>query len=378
MVKKEKSFLKEIQKAFSTGVSYMIPSVVVGGIFLAIALSTGTATDEGMQITNSFMQNLNDLGAAGFAMMIPILSGYIAYSISGKPALIPAMVLGFVANNPIGPDGIQTGFLGAMILGVAVGYLVKWCKTWKVLPTIRTIMPILIIPIFVTFVVGMIYIYVIAAPIGTFMDWLVRVLGGLQGGNAIILGLVIGAMTAADMGGPINKTATAFTLALMAEGIYAPNGAHRIAVAIPPLALAISTLIDKKKYTAEEKDLGITALFMGLIGITEGAIPFSVKDFKRVMPAIIIGSAVGGALGMLNGVEALVPHGGLIILPVVNGKIWYVLSMFIGVFVSVGILHFAKPNVVVEKEKEGKVLAKDMSNSKIIEGVGNENGKISN
>ncbi|MBM6615308.1 PTS fructose transporter subunit IIC [Desemzia sp. RIT804] len=377
-MKKEKSFLKEIQKAFSTGVSYMIPSVVVGGIFLAIALSTGTATDEGMQITNSFMQNLNDLGAAGFAMMIPILSGYIAYSISGKPALIPAMVLGFVANNPIGPDGIQTGFLGAMILGVAVGYLVKWCKTWKVLPTIRTIMPILIIPIFVTFVVGMIYIYVIAAPIGTFMDWLVRVLGGLQGGNAIILGLVIGAMTAADMGGPINKTATAFTLALMAEGIYAPNGAHRIAVAIPPLALAISTLIDKKKYTAEEKDLGITALFMGLIGITEGAIPFSVKDFKRVMPAIIIGSAVGGALGMLNGVEALVPHGGLIILPVVNGKIWYVLSMFIGVFVSVGILHFAKPNVVVEKEKEGKVLAKDMSNSKIIEGVGNENGKISN
>lgn len=375
MVKKEKSFLKEIQKAFSTGVSYMIPSVVVGGIFLAVALSTGTATDEGMQITNSFMQNLNDLGAAGFAMMIPILSGYIAYSISGKPALIPAMVLGFVANNPIGPDGIQTGFLGAMILGVTVGYLVKWCKTWKVPPTIRTIMPILIIPIFVTFVVGMIYIYVIAAPIGTFMDWLVRVLGGLQGGNAIILGLVIGAMTAADMGGPINKTATAFTLALMAEGIYAPNGAHRIAVAIPPLALAISTLIDKKKYTAEEKDLGITALFMGLIGITEGAIPFSVKDFKRVMPAIIIGSAVGGALGMLNGVEALVPHGGLIILPVVNGKLWYVLSMFIGVFVSVGILHFAKPNVVVEKEE--KILVKDIPNSKIVEGVVSENGKIS-
>lgn len=378
MVKKEKSFLKEIQKAFSTGVSYMIPSVVVGGIFLAVALSTGTATDEGMQITNSFMQNLNDLGAAGFAMMIPILSGYIAYSISGKPALIPAMVLGYVANNPIGPDGIQTGFLGAMILGVAAGYLVKWCKTWKVPPTIRTIIPILIIPIFVTFVVGMIYIYVIAAPIGTFMDWLVRVLGGLQGGNAIILGLVIGAMTAADMGGPINKTATAFTLALMAEGIYSPNGAHRIAVAIPPLALAISTLIDKKKYTAEEKDLGITTLFMGLIGITEGAIPFSVKDFKRVMPAIIIGSAVGGALGMLNGVEALVPHGGLIILPVVNGKLWYVLSMFIGIFVSVSILHFSKPNIVEEKKEEKKALDKSISDTKIIEGVGAKDGKISN
>lgn len=352
---KENKVWKDLQKAFNTGVSYMLPAVVVGGIFLAIALSTGTATDSGMEITSTFMKNLNDLGAAGFAMMIPLLSGYIAYSLAGKPGIAPGMILGYVANNPIGESQVKTGFLGAMILGVAAGYLVKWCKTWKVPNTIKSIMPILIVPIFTTFVLGIVYIYVISVPIGIAMTWLINVLGQLQGSSAIILGLIIGAMTAIDMGGPINKTATAFTLALMAEGIYAPNGAHRIACAIPPLALAISTFIDRKKYTADDKNLGISAFFMGLIGITEGAIPFAVKDMKRVLPAIIVGSAVGGAIGMMNNVEALVPHGGLIILPVVNGKLWYVIAMFIGVFVSVAILHFTKPNLEVEDKSPNKV-----------------------
>jgi PTS system fructose-specific IIC component len=354
-MKNKNSFWKDIQKAFNTGVSYMLPAVVVGGIFLAISLSTGEATDEGLEVNNQFMQNINDLGAAGFAMMIPLLAGYIAYSLAGKPGIAPAMILGFVANNPIGTGEVQTGFLGAMVLGVASGYLVRWCKTWKVPATIKTIMPILIVPIFTTFVLGMLYIYVIAVPIAAAMDWLVDFLGSIQGGSALLIGLVIGAMTAVDMGGPINKTATAFTLALMAEGIYGPNGAHRVAVAVPPLALAISTFIDRKKYTSEDKDLGISAFFMGLIGITEGAIPFAVKDIKRVLPAIIIGSAVSGALAMMNGVGALVPHGGLIILPLVNGKLWFVISMAIGVLVSVIILHFSKPNID-DHSKENKEL----------------------
>ncbi|RRD39871.1 PTS fructose transporter subunit IIA [Leptotrichia sp. OH3620_COT-345] len=346
---KNNKILKDLQKAFNTGVSFMLPAVVVGGVFLAIALATGKPTDKGMEVTNQFMKNLIDLGIAGFSMMIPILSGYIANTIAGKPALAPAMILGYVANNPIGSGQIKTGFLGAMIMGIAVGYFVNWCKKWKVPATIRTIMPILIIPIVTTFVLGMLYIYVIAVPIGFLMNRLVDTLGTLQGGSAILMGIIIGAMTAVDMGGPINKTATAFTLALMAEGIYAPNGAHRIAVAIPPLAMALSTFIDPKKYTEEDKDLGISAFFMGLIGITEGAIPFAVKDMKRVLPAIIIGSAVGGALGMANGVEALVPHGGPIVLPVVNGKLWFILSMLLGTLISVAILHFTKPDINEEK-----------------------------
>lgn len=254
---KQTKIWKDLQKAFNTGVSFMLPAVVVGGIFLAVSLATGKASDSGMNVTNPFMKNLMDMGVAGFAMMIPILSGYIAYSLAGKPALAPAMILGYIANNPIGEQQVKTGFLGAMILGVATGYFVKWVKTWKVPSTIRTIMPILIVPVITTFFLGMIYVYIIAVPIGAAMDWLVKVLSDMQGGSAIVLGLIIGAMTAIDMGGPINKTATAFTLALMAEGIYEPNGAHRVAVAIPPLAMALSTFIDRKKYTSEDKDLGI-------------------------------------------------------------------------------------------------------------------------
>lgn len=165
------------------------------------------------------MKNLNDLGSAGFAMMIPILAGYISYSLAGKPGLVPGFILGYVANNPIGAGEVKTGFLGALILGLAAGFLVRWCKTWKVPNMFKPIMPILIVPIFTTLVIGLLYIYVIATPIGMLMDWLVKVLGGMQGGNALLLGAIIGAMTAVDMGGPINKTATAFTLALMAESV---------------------------------------------------------------------------------------------------------------------------------------------------------------
>lgn len=346
----KKNIPRELQKAFSTGVSYMIPAVVVGGLFLAIALSTGEPTKMGMEINSRFMINLNDLGSAGFAMMIPLLSGYIAHSIAGKPGLVPGMILGFIANNPIGEAGVSTGFLGAMLMGVASGYVVEWMKGWKTNNTIRTIMPILIIPVLSVFVLGMIYVYLLAPPIATLVGWLVNILSNLQGTSAIVLGLIIGAMTAIDMGGPINKTATAFTIALMAEGIFEPNGAHRIAVAIPPLALGLSTIISKGKYTKEDKNLGISAILMGLIGITEGAIPFAVKDAKRVLPAIVIGSAVGGALGMMNDVEALVPHGGLIILPVVNGKLWYVVAMIIGTLISVLILHLSKPNIEILDE----------------------------
>lgn len=345
---------KDLQKAFNTGVSYMLPSVVVGGIFLAIALGTGKATDTGMQVSNPFMENLLTLGVSGFAMMIPLLSGYIAYSMAGKPGIVPGMVLGYLANNPLGANKVQTGFLGAMILGVAAGYFVRWMKTINVPKTIKTIMPILIIPIVTVFILGMIYIYIIANPIGAAMAWLVSALSDLQGSSAILLGLIIGAMTAFDMGGPVNKTATAFTIALMAEGVYAPNGAHRVAVAIPPLAMAISTFVDRQKYTDEDKDLGISAFFMGLIGITEGAIPFAVKDIKRVLPAIMIGSAVGGALSMINNVEVFVPHGGLIVLPAVDGKLWFFISMLIGTLVSVLILHFTKPNIKMNELENRK------------------------
>lgn len=191
----------DLKRAFSTGVSYMMPAVVVGGIFLAIALATGEATDEGMVVTNPFLQNLNTIGEAGFAMMIPILAGYIAYSIAGKPGLIPGMIAGFLANNPMGDGGISTGFLGAMILGIAAGYVAKWVRTWKVPGVIRTIMPIIIIPIVTVFIVCVTYIYLLAEPLAGLVNGIVALLSSLDGGSALVLGLILGAFTAIDMGG---------------------------------------------------------------------------------------------------------------------------------------------------------------------------------
>lgn len=345
MQKQIKKILKDLGKAFNTGVSYMLPTVVIGGVFLALALATGSATDKGMVVTNDFFKNIQAIGSAGFAMMIPVLAGYISYSIAGKPGIAPAMIAGYLANNPIGANHVQTGFLGAMIVGVVAGYIVRWMKKWKVNDTIRSIMPVLIIPIISSAIVCLLYIYVLANPLGYVMKWLTDMLGSLQGGSALVLGLVIGAMTAFDMGGPVNKTASAFTMALMAQGLYGPNGAFRIAVAIPPLGIALSTFISRKKYTPEERKLGVSSAFMGVIGITEGAIPFAVKSLKTVLPSIMIGTAVGAGLGMLHGVECMVPHGGLIVLAAVNGKVWYVVDMMIGVVVTAIMLHLLRRNV---------------------------------
>ena len=334
-----KSIIQELTKAFNTGVSYMLPVVVVGGIFLAISLAGGKPGENGMEVTNPFLQNLGVIGMAGMTMMIPVLAGYIAYSIAGKPGLIPGLIVGYIANTPFGDSHVQTGFLGAMLMGVLSGYMAKWIKKWKVPNNLKAIMPILVIPIISTFVISMIYFYIIAEPIAIFIRWLIEVLGNMQGGSAVLLGIIVGAMAAFDMGGPVNKTATAFTLALMAEGIYGPNGAYRIAV-------AISTFVSRRKYTADERNLGISAGFMGLIGITEGAIPFAVKSLKTVLPSIIIGSAVGAGLGMYHGVECMVPHGGLIVIAGVNqAPLWYAIDMFIGAIVTAICLHILRPNI---------------------------------
>ena len=161
----------------------------------------------GMEVTNPLMVSLNTIGMAGISMMIPVLAAYISYSMAGKPALAPGFVLGYLVNNAVvTPNGnsVSTGFLGAMIMAVICGYFVRWMKTWKVNNTIQTIMPILIIPILTSLVLGMAYIYILATPLGFVMDWLTGVLGSLQGGSAVVLGLVIGVMTAFDRGGPIN------------------------------------------------------------------------------------------------------------------------------------------------------------------------------
>jgi fructose PTS system EIIBC or EIIC component len=360
-----KTIKDDLVKAFSTGVSYMMPVVVVGGICLALSLVGGEPTPgKGIVVTNPFLLNLGAIGSAGLGMMIPVLAAYIAYSIAGKPGLTPGVVTGFMAATPLGEAHVVTGFLGAMLLGILSGYVAKWVKTWKVGKVLMPVMPILIIPIVTSCLVGMLYLYVLIGPIGMAMKWLVAMLSNMQGGSGLVLGLILGAMAAFDMGGPVNKTATAFTLALMAEGIYGPNGAYRIACAIPPLGIALSTFISRRKWAEDERRMGTSAAFMGLIGITEGAIPFAVKNLKTVLPSIIIGSTVGAGLAMIHGVESMVPHGGLIAIAGVNkGAMWYVIDMAIGVIITAVCLHILRPNIseVVKKEPAKKPVTSDLN-----------------
>ena len=345
------NFGKDLLKAFNTGVSYFIPVVVIGGVFLAFSLASGTAGKNGMEVTNPFMQNLNLIGMAGINMMIPVLAAYIAYSLAGKPGLAPGFVLGYLVNNPVavGDTKVSTGFLGAMIMAVVVGYFVKWMKTWKTNDTIRTIMPILIIPIFTSLVLGLFYIYVLAYPLSVVMNWLTDVLGSLQGGSAIVLGLVIGIMTAFDMGGPVNKTASTFTMALMTAGVYGPNGMFRVAVAIPPIACGLASFVAKNKFDDADRQMGISAIFMGCIGITEGAIPFAVKDFGHIIPGICVGSAVGAALAAAQGIECFVPHGGFIVAMATNNIPLFCLDIIIGSVVAAAIIVAMKPKLESNK-----------------------------
>lgn len=345
-----KERLSEVRNHMMTGVSYMIPVVVIGGIFLAAALATGTPGENGMEVTNPFMQNILLLGEIGFMLMIPVLAGYIAYSISGKPALAPAFVLGHLANTPVNGSEFKAGFLGALLMGILVGYFVKWLKTWKVPQSLRALMPIFIIPLFTTFVLGMFYIYVLATPISAGMASLTTMLGSLSGSASILLAVVLGLMIAVDMGGPINKVAVMFCIAMSAEGNYQYWGQIAIAICTPPLGMGLATLLAKKKYTESERDAGKAALAMGMIGITEGAIPFAAADPVKVLPSIMTGSAVGAVIGAIAQVKNYAPHGGPIVLPVIDGKLWYVVAIIAGSVVTALMVNALKKEVVEEED----------------------------
>lgn len=340
-----KKTLKEMQRALLSGVSFMMPLVVAGGLMLAISLATGEKTDTGIKVASGLMLNLNVLGKAAFTMMIPVLGGYIAYSIAGKPGLAPGMILGYVANNAVGDSGVKSGFLGAMLLGLASGYFVKWMKGFKVNKTIKTIMPILIIPTVSVLVLGLAYIYVISEPLSLVMNNLTVFLGNMNGTNKVLLAICIGCMNAFDMGGPVTKSVSMFTLALMNEGIYEPNGMFRITVAIPPIGIFLASVLFKNKFTEGDKNAALAAGLMGCIGITEGAIPFAVSDFKRVIPSTMVGASVGAIIGAIGGVKCYVPHGGFVVLPVVDEKLWFIAAIVIGSLVTALMLGMLRPKV---------------------------------
>lgn len=327
-------------KALMNGVSYMIPFVVVGGLLIAISLSLGGHTDPkgGLVIPDdSFWMHVNQIGVIGFTLMVPILSGYIAYAIGDRPALVPGMIGGWIANTgELYDSKAGAGFIGAIVTGFLAGYLVLWIKKVKVPKFVQPIMPIIVIPILATSALGLFFIYVIGKPISWVFEHLTDWLSGMTGTSAILLGAILGLMIAFDMGGPVNKTAFLFGAGLIATGNQTVMGMCAAAIPVMPLGQGLATLIRKRLYSEQERETGLAALFMGLFGISEGAIPFAAARPAQVIPANMLGGAVAGAVAGLADVKDAVPHGGPIVavLGAVGGVPMFFVAVAIGTVVT--------------------------------------------
>ncbi|MEU6590636.1 fructose-specific PTS transporter subunit EIIC [Streptomyces sp. NPDC046881] len=328
-----------VYKALMNGVSYMIPFVVVGGLLIAVSLALGGhATAKGYVIPEgTFWAHVNAVGGIGFQLMIPILSGYIAYAIGDRPALVPGMIGGWIANTGALYDSeAGAGFIGAIVTGFLAGYLVLWIKKVRVPRFVQPIMPIIVIPIVATTALGLFFIYVIGKPISWVFEHLTSWLGGMTGTSAVLLGAILGLMIAFDMGGPVNKTAFLFGAGLIASGNQTVMGMCAAAIPVMPLGQGLATLVRRRLYTEQERETGLAALFMGCFGISEGAIPFAAARPAQVIPANMLGGAVAGAVAGLAGVEDAVPHGGPIValLGAVSGVPMFFVAVAIGTVVT--------------------------------------------
>ncbi len=323
------SHLSDVKRYLLSGVSYAIPFVACGGIMIAASIALVPMTSTGPDFSHSpFLKVVFDIGSAAFAFLVPVLAGYIAFGIADRPGLVPGFVGGYVANQ------IGAGFLGGLVAGLLAGFVVHWIKKVKVPLYLRPVMPILVIPVVSSLAVGLVMFRVVGLPIKQAMTFLSTWLATMSTGNSIILGLILGAMIAFDMGGPVNKVAFFFGAAMIKEGNFAVMGACAAAICIPPIGLGLATLVGRQLWNDEEREAGYAGLAMGMIGITEGAIPFAAADPVRVIPTIMAGSAVGSVIAMLGGVGDHAPHGGPIVLPVIDHRLAYAGAILAGTAVT--------------------------------------------
>jgi PTS system fructose-specific IIC component len=312
------------------GVSFMIPLVVAGGLMIALSFVFGIKAFEKPGTLAAALMEIG--GGTAFALMVPVLAGYISYSIADKAGLAPGLIGGMLASKA------GAGFLGGIVAGFLAGYLTQGLKTWLRLPkALEKLKAILILPFVSSLVVGLLMIYVIGGPIKHVMEALTAWLQSLGTANAVLLGALLGAMMAFDMGGPVNKAAYTFSMGLLGSQVYGPMAAVMAAGMTPPLGLWLATLVAKHKFTEEEREAGKVAGVLGISFITEGAIPFAAADPLRVIPSLMAGSAVAGALSMALGCALRAPHGGVFVLAVphaVEHLGWYIVSIVAGMVVT--------------------------------------------
>ncbi|WP_436374041.1 fructose-specific PTS transporter subunit EIIC [Cytobacillus sp. BC1816] len=384
-----------IYKHLMSGVSYMVPFIVVGGLLIALALTLGgEQTPGGIVIPeDSIWKQVESLGGTAFMFMVPILAGFIAVSIADRPGLVPGMIGGYIAaNGSFYGSEAGAGFIGGIIAGFLAGYVALAIKKVKVPKAVQPVMPIIFIPILSSVIVGLLFIYVIGAPVAQVFESLTGWLAGMQGGSSIVLALILGAMIAVDMGGPFNKVAFLFGSAMIAEGNYEIMGPIAVAICIPPIGLGLATFINKRKFRPTEREAGKASFTMGLFGITEGAIPFAAQDPLRVIPSIVVGSMAGSVIAMISNVGNRVAHGGPIVavLGAVDNVLMFFVAAIVGAVVTAFMVTALKKDVedaavpasveeTVLDESEGKAVIEespadveirkltDITNTKLIE-----------
>ena len=333
----------QLKKALLTGVSYMIPFVIPGGILIALGFALG-----GIYVyeTPGFAADMFSWGKIAFGLMVPALGGYIAYSLADRPGLAPGFIAGMIAETQ------GSGFIGAIIGGILAGYIVLAIRKIPLPAALRSLMPTLIIPLFGTFFVGVTMTYIIGVPVTWLNTAMTQVLANMDGASLVILGLVQGAMLAVDMGGPINKAAYAFALAAASANNWGPMAANFIASMSPPMGLAIAMLLAKRKFTDVERK-GIGGCFIGgCVMITEFAIPYAAADPLRVIPSLMVGSAFGAALSYVFGLTLQAPHGGMLVTFLANKPLAWLFVLALASLVTALMLILLKPNVDEQSEVE--------------------------
>ncbi|MFC6343251.1 PTS fructose transporter subunit IIC, partial [Nocardioides hankookensis] len=368
------------RRVLMTGVSYMIPFVAAGGLLIALSFLLGgyeIVGPYGDIAVNNTLFDLPDpqalgldhalfgsglaayigalffiIGKTAFLFFIPALAGYIAYAIADRPGIAPGFIVGglaanvFLVNDGNGTDLPATGFLGAIVGGVLAGLIAHWISGWQVPTWMRGLMPVLVIPLLTSIFAGLLMIIVFGKPIGWLMDQLNDGLNSLSGSYAVVLGVILGLMMAFDMGGPLNKVAYSFAVAGVGGAALASDApelqimaAVMLAGMVPPIALALATVVRPGLFTVAERENGKAGWLLGASFITEGAIPFAAADPLRVIPAIMVGSAVTGGLSMAMHVAVRAPHGGIFVIFAVDHVIGYFIALAAGVVVgAIGVI----------------------------------------
>ncbi len=345
----------QLKKHALTGISFMLPLVVASGLLIAIGNIFGgnPSTIENYKESYNVWQAAVTLGVYGMGLLPGVMGAAIAYSIADRPGIAPGLLMGMIAQH------MGAGFLGGMLGGYLAGYFVEFLKNHLKVPKwAQGLMPMMIIPLISSVVIGLIMFFVIGGPIAWVSEALTNLLLSMSDGSKGVFGAVMGAMAAFDFGGPVNKVASLFADGLLMDGVYGPEAVKICASMIPPFGVALSWLIRRKRYTKSETDNIKVAFPMGICMITEGVIPIAAVDPIRVIASCSIGSAVGGALIMLLNVGSMVPSGGMFIVPAMINPWGFMLALSVGTVVTalllVALKHDAKEEdtVVLDEEEE--------------------------